>query len=382
MDTLPKRVTVVKIVFCSNTTWYLWNYRLGLIKTLLNDGNDIYLLAPVDQTTKKFSDLGCRYVPIPMKRKGSNILQELLLLIRFYKSIKEIHPDVLITFTIKPVVYGGFVARFLGIPVVATITGLGTAFIRRGWITVVAKNLYKQGLVSAKTVFFQNHDDERMFIGAGLVSKHQVAQIPGSGIDLKRFSFSPLFETNRDGTEIFLLAGRMLWDKGIQEYVESARIVKVSYPNVEFQLLGEIGSDNVSAISKEKILSWQEEGIVAYLGVTSDVRPYIKKADCVVLPSYREGLSRTLLEAGAIGRPVIATRVVGCKEIVEDGRTGFLVNPKDPADLAAKLCQFLSLSLNERHQMGKVARQKIEEDFDEKHVIEKYISMISSCSSG
>ena len=370
----------MKIVFCSNTTWYLWNYRLGLIKTLLNDGNEIYLLAPIDHTTKKFFDLGCRQVPIPMKRKGLNVLQELSLLIRFYKSIKEIHPNVLITFTIKPVVYGGFVARFLGIPVIATITGLGTAFIRRGWITVVAKWLYKQGLVSAKTVFFQNHDDEGIFVRARLVRRHQVAQIPGSGIDLNRFSFSPFLETNRYGTDTFLLAGRMLWDKGIQEYIESARMVKASYPNVEFQLLGEIGSDNVSAISKEKIFSWQEEGIVTYLGVTSDVRPYIKKADCVVLPSYREGLSRTLLEAGAIGRPVIATRVVGCKEIVEDGRTGFLVNPKDPADLAAKLCQFLSLSINERHQMGKVARQKIEEDFDEKHVIEKYISMISLSS--
>ena len=169
----------------------------------------------------------------------------------------------------------------------------------------------------------------------------------------------------------------MLWDKGVKEYVEAAQIVKALDSNVEFQLLGEIGSDNISAIPRQTISSWQQEGIVHYLGVASDVRSYMEQADCVVLPSYREGLSRTLLEAGAIGRPVVATRVVGCKDVVDDGKTRLLCNPRDPVDLAEKLLTFIDLPRIDRVKMGQEARAKIEKEFDEKDVIQRYCHIIS-----
>jgi len=340
-------------------------------------GNEINILAPLDQTSEKLANLGCIVHSIPMNRKGSNVLQEISLVLKFYKHVKEVSPDVLITFTIKPVIYVGLIARVLSIPIVPTITGLGTAFIRKNWITKVVKWLYKLGLSSAQHVFFQNLEDQNLFLANGLVKIGQAEQIPGSGIDLVRFSFSPIVVSNDISPTVFLLAGRMLWDKGIKEYVEAAKIVKDMDSNVEFQLLGEIGSDNISAIPRQTISFWQEAGIVRYLGVASDVRIYIEQADCVVLPSYREGLSRTLLEAGAIGRPVVASRVVGCKDVVDDGNTGLLCNPRDPVDLAEKLLTFIELPRIDKVKMGREARTKIEKEFDEQHVIERYCRIIS-----
>ena len=367
----------MKIILCANTSWYLWNYRVGLIRELLMAGNEINVLAPLDQTSEKLAKLGCIVHSIPMNRKGSNVLQEIFLVLKFYKHVKKVSPDILITFTIKPVIYIGLIARVLRIPIVPTITGLGTAFIRKNWITKVVKWLYKLGLSSAERVFFQNLEDQNLFLATGLVKIGQAEQIPGSGIDLVRFSFSPIVVSNDISPTVFLLAGRMLWDKGIKEYVEAAKIVKDVDSSVEFQLLGEIGSDNISAIPRQTISSWQEAGIVRYLGVASDVRIYMEQADCVVLPSYREGLSRTLLEAGAIGRPVVASRVVGCKDVVDDGKTGLLCNPRDPADLAEKLLKFIDLSRIDKANMGREARTKIEQEFDEQDVIQRYCHVIS-----
>lgn len=367
----------MKIIFCSNTSWYLWNYRYGLIQTLLASGNEIDILAPFDQTSEKFSRLGCNIYPISMNRKGVNVIQEIILVLRLYKVVKQVDPDVLVTFTVKPVIYIGLIARFLGIPVAATITGLGTAFIRKSWVTKVVKKMYKAGLASAHTVLFQNADDRDLFVKEGLARPKQAQQIPGSGIDLEKFSFLPKLDVGPEKLTIFLLAGRMLWDKGIREYIDAAKIVRDRYPNAVFQLLGEIGSDNVTAIPRAQILAWQDTGIISYLGVTSDIRPYIQEADCVVLPSYREGLSRTLLEAGAIGRPVLAARVTGCKEVVEDGRTGLLFHPRDSIDLAEKMSDFMVLPRVDRDRMGREARLKMEKEFDEKFVIQRYCKIIS-----
>jgi glycosyltransferase involved in cell wall biosynthesis len=367
----------VKIILCANTSWYLWNYRVGLIRALLAAGNEINILAPLDQTSENLVNLGCNVYSIPMNRKGSNLLQEVSLVLKFYNYVRSARPDILIAFTIKPVIYMGLIARVLSIPIVSTITGLGTTFIRNNWLTKVVKWLYKLALASAQHVLFQNPEDQNLFLDAGLVQIRQAEQISGSGIDLVRFAFSPIVTTNDTNPTVFLLAGRMLWDKGIKEYVEAAKIVKDLDSNVEFQLLGEIGSDNISAIPQKTISSWQQEGIVHYLGVASDVRTYMEQADCVVLPSYREGLSRTLLEAGAIGRPVVATRVVGCKDVVDDGKTGLLCNPRDPFDLAEKLLTFIDLSRVDRAKMGQEARAKIEKEFDEKNVIQRYCDIVS-----
>ena len=341
-------------------------------------GYEVRILAPIDRTSVNFAELNCKVQPLPMHGKGTNVAEELLLFLRLYRAIQKIRPDVFLTFTVKPVVYGGLAARIIGIPTIPTVTGLGTAFINETWVTRVVGVLYRAGLLRAKSVLFQNLDDSSLFVKRRFVKEDQVAQLPGSGIDLKKFLAVPTPSTKDRDVTIFLMIGRMLWDKGVGEFVKAAEIVKQANPNTEFQLLGELGSDNATAISIEEINIWQQKKIITYLGETDDVRNFIEEADCVVLPSYREGLPRTLLEAGAMGRPVLTTRAVGCKDVVEDGITGLLCNPRDAVDLANKMEVFLDLTQSEKTRMGREGRKKVAREFDEQIVIHRYKKIIAA----
>ena len=245
------------------------------------------------------------------------------------------------------------------------ITGLGTAFISDSWITRLVKFLYKRALGSVSTVFFQNMDDRNLFLKNRLTTPQVSRLIPGSGIDTSEFSYKPLPLRSEF---IFVLIARMLWDKGITEYVEAAKIIKVKYPTTKFWLLGAIGVQNRTAISVDRITAWAEEGFVEYLGETTDVRAYIEEASCIVLPSYREGTSRVLLEAASMGRPIIASDVPGCREVVDNGISGFLCKSKDYQDLADKMELMIKLSPEARNTMGIRGREKVEREFNQEIV--------------
>lgn len=367
----------MKIIICLNTAWNLLNFRAGLIRALVAQGYEVLAVAPDDSYAPRLAALGCRFVPLPMDNQGTHPGRDAVLLGRFVRLLMRERPDVYLGYTVKPNVYGSLAARLLGIPVVNNIAGLGAVFIREGWLVRVVRKLYSVALARSTKVFFQNDDDRQLFISGGLVRAEVTDLLPGSGIDLARFSVVPLGAT--DGTERkfrFLLIARMLWDKGVGEYVDAAKLIHERWPQAECCLLGFVDAQNPTAISGSEMEAWVAQGVVNYLGVSDDVRIEIAAADCIVLPSYREGTPRTLLEAAAMGRPIITTDAVGCREVVDDGHNGYLCTVRDAGDLAEKMERMLSLTHEQRSEMGLRGREKMETEFDEQIVIRKYLAAI------
>lgn len=365
------------IVLSANASWNIVNFREGLIRGLHSAGYDVIAMAPPDEHSPRLTELGCRFVPIEIDNKGANPVRDLALFRRYLHLLRAERPMAYLGYTIKPNVYGSLAAQRLGIPVVNNISGLGTAFIRSNWLTTVAKMLYRTGLRRSRRVFFQNEDDRRLFVAMGLVAPERTGVLAGSGIDLTRFA--PAAATERPPHERrFLLIARLLWDKGVGEYVEAARRLRARHPNVRFQILGFLDVENRTAVSRDDIEAWVRDGVIDYLGATDDVRPFIADADCVVLPSYREGTARTLLEAAAMGRPLLASDVPGCRNVVDEGLNGFLSRVRDGQHLAERMEAFLALSAAEVAAMGRHSRAKVEAEFDERHVVERYAEVLSA----
>jgi glycosyltransferase involved in cell wall biosynthesis len=399
-------VSKPRVMIVVNTAWNVFNFRTGLIRALVGQGHEVIAVAPFDSFAPRLAELGCRYVPLAMDNQGTNPTKDLLLLWRFYRLLGRERPDVFLGYTVKPNVYGSLAAHSLGIPVINNIAGLGAVFINDSLLTRLVRGLYRVALKRSAKVFFQNEDDREMFISGGLVPAGVTDRVPGSGVDLVRFSIqgglpwvvepplpntSPpmgegLLDSSDDATGEenirFLLIARMLWDKGVGEFVEAARMVQTRYPNAEFCLLGFLDVQNPAAISRDQMEKWVTEGVVNYLGEAENIRPHLLAADCVVLPSYREGTPRTLLEAAAMARPIITTDSVGCRDVVDDGVNGFLCRPRDASDLAEKMARMISMSQAEREAMGLRGREKIEREFDEKIVIDKYLAAIEAVLAG
>jgi len=359
-----------RIIICSNTAWSLYNFRRSLILALIADGYEVVVVAPPDAYAEKLPALGCRYTPFPMDNKGTSPLRDLGLLLRLWQLLRRERPDAYLGFTIKPNIYGALAARLLGIPpTLCNVTGLGAAFIRDTWVTRVVKLLYRLAFGRSRVVF-ENDADRDVFVGARLVREDQTVVMPTTGVDLATFTPQP--PRPADGELRFLLVARMLWDKGVGEFVEAARQTRRTHPEARFQLLGFLDVPNPAAIDRSVVEGWVAEGVVEYLGVTEDVRPHLAAADCIVLPSYREGLSRSLIEAAAMGKPLIATDVPGCREVVDHGTNGFLVAPREVMPLAEALATFCNLTPTQRIQMGAASRQKAVSEFDESVVIARY----------
>ena len=336
----------------------------------------VVAVAPSDDYAPRLLDLGCSYLPLPVDSKGTHPGRDLLLLWRLWRLLRCERPDLYLGYTVKPNVYGSLAAHALGIPVINNITGLGVIFIRQNWLTLLVRGLYRLALARSAMVFFQNEDDRLVFVDGGLVLPEKACRIPGSGVNLERFKLTPL--PAHGNQFLFLLVARMLWDKGVGEYVEAARIVKRSFPDVDFCLMGPLDIENPAAISRGQMDAWLAAGVVRYLGVSEDVRGEIAAADCIVLPSYREGVPRALLEAASMGRPIITTDTVGCREVVDDGVNGFLCRVRDADDLGKKMERMLALSREARIEMGRRGREKIEREFDERLVIDRYLEVIST----
>lgn len=361
------------ILITINTSWNIFNFRVGLLKALQQEGYKIVCVSPYDEYSKKLEALGFEYHDIKINNKGTNPIEDMKLIKDYYMLYKKINPDIILQYTIKPNIYGSLAARLLGKQVISNISGLGTVFLNDSLSSKVARWLYKVSLVKNK-VLFQNSADRDLFVSNNLVQMAQTALVAGSGINTDIFKPDGQEAQNQNLT--FMMIARLVRDKGISEYIEAIKIIKQSYQNVEFKLLGDLYSGNPTAVSQAELQVWIDDGLIDYLGHSDDVKCEILKVDCVVLPSYREGLSRVLLEAGALAKPIITTNTPGCKDVVDDGENGFLCEVKSSESLALQIEKMIHLNNDGRKDMGKKSREKIINQFDEKLVIEKYIDMI------
>ncbi len=364
----------MKIAIVLNTSWNIYNFRLGLVKALLAEGHEVVAIAPRDEYTPKLVALGCSYAEVKMDSRGANPLKDLALTFELFKIYKRLQPDVILQYTIKPNIYGTFAASALRIPVINNVCGLGTAFLNRNLVSRFAIAMYKLAFRFPKLVFFQNEDDKDFFLKSKIIKNTRTDVLPGSGINIDEFVPKGSY-TDKPFT--FLLISRLIHDKGILEYIDAIKMLKSKGVEARFQLLGQLDTKHSRGIAKSLVEEWIEHDVVEYLGATDDVKPYINNSDCVVLPSYREGTPRSLLEAASSGKPLVATDVAGCNNIVDDQVNGFLCKAKNAADLANKMEQMLTLDKDTIVKMGKASRAIARGNFDEKIVINKYISSIS-----
>lgn len=357
------------ILVLANSIIGLYSFRKEVMKAIVDAGYTLYVAFPdKDERAEYFESIGCKYVDVPFNRRGMNPLKDLKLLKDYVKVIKKIKPVAVLTYTIKPNVYGGMAAAWCKVPLIANVTGLGDTIENPGLLQKLTIMLYKMGLRKANTVFFQNGANRQFCINNGIVREEQTQQLLGSGVNTSHHVYQNYPE---DGLINFLFIARLLKDKGIDEYFETARIIKEMYPNTEFQILG-----ISEGVYDEVLKDMCSKGIVNFHGSTTDVRPFIKEVHCTILPSYHEGLSNVNLESAANGRPVITTNVPGCKETVDDGVTGFLCEARSAKSLTAAVERFINLPYETKRQMGIAGRQKVEREYDRRIVIEKYLNAI------
>ncbi len=360
---------MAKIVIISQYSQSLINFRGDLIRAMVELGHKVICLGPEVGYKQPLQELGADYRQIPLHRTGLNPLKDVKTLFSLRKVLKEIKPDIVFSYTVKPIVYGSIAAHMVGVKrMYAMITGLGYVFIgqtfKQRLLTQIVAFLYRRGLKYNQVVFFQNPDDLHLFVSKSIVPKTaKPVLVNGSGINIEKFAFAP----PKLSPVAFLLIARLIKDKGILEYVESARLLKQKYPDARFQLLGPLDI-NPAAITQEQLERWTKEGIIEYLGKTNDVRPYIADASVFVLPSfYREGTPRSVLEAMSMGRPIITTDAPGCRETVIDGRNGFLVPVKDVDALKSTMEKFIQ-EPDLISQMGRQSRIIAEEKYDVRKV--------------
>lgn len=363
------------ILLTVNAAWNIWNFRKPLVEALIADGHRVTVLAPEDETSVKLKGLGCDFVPLTMDLKGLNPLGDFALMRRFKKHFRELSPEIVLSFTIKNNLFGAMAAKSEGIPFVPNVTGLGTAFLGGTALRMVAEGLYRFAFRNLPTLFFQNEDDRDLFVRRNLVKSRQARLLPGSGIDLGVFPEASF--PMQDGPTTFLMIARLIRDKGVVEYAEAARSLRAKGIDARFQLMGPLGSENRTAIPAEMLEGWQSEGTIEYLGTTDDVRPAIAVAHCIVLPSYREGSPRTLIEGAALGRPAVTCDVTGCNSVVEGGKTGLLCQVRDAGDLAEKLGEFAALPREHQAAMGAAARKRMEERYSVERVVAAYREVIA-----
>ena len=364
----------MRLVVTANTSWNILNFRRGLMEALVADGHHVTVLAPPDTSVDGLREMGCEHVALAMDQKGLSPLGGLSLLRAFRRHFRELSPDAVLSFTIKNNVFGSLAARARGVAFLPNVTGLGTAFLSGKALLAVARGLYRTSFAGLPVVFFQNADDRELFVRLKLVRAEQARLLPGSGVDLARFAPRALPDTP---PLRFLMISRPLRDKGVVEYAEAAATVRKRHPDARFALLGPTAYDNRSAVAPETLRAWAEAGTMEHLGETADVRPFIAASHCVVLPSYREGAPRSLIEAAAMGRAVVTSDVPGCRTVVENEVSGFLCEARSTASLADALLAFAELSGAERAAMGRAGRQKMEREFDEALVVRAYREALS-----
>ncbi|MEK5214645.1 glycosyltransferase family 4 protein [Psychrobacillus sp. FSL H8-0487] len=351
-----------KILILANNDVGLFKFRKELIEELVKQ-YEVYISLPYGDLIPKLEELGCKFIDTPISRRGTNPLTDIKLFLNYRSIIKEIGPDVVLTYTIKPNIYGGMASRMIAVPYIANITGLGTAVENGSILQRITLFLYKISLETAKCVFFQNKENQDFITDKIAISNHRL--IPGSGVNLERYS---IMDYPSGEIVNFLFIARIMKEKGIDQYLEAAEYIRKKYTNTAFHILGYC-EDAYEDILKEL----QDKGIVQYHGMQSDVRKFHVNSHCTIHPTYYpEGMSNVLLESAACGRPMITTNRAGCREIIEDGKNGYFIEQKNSQDLVEKIEKFLKLDNKTKKQMGISARKKMENEFDRKIVVQSY----------
>jgi glycosyltransferase involved in cell wall biosynthesis len=359
------------IVIIENTYFTVISLRMEIINHLKKNGFNVYILSSGDSNDKAFLESHSLIV-YDIGKLVSNPLSLLRYCFLMYRNLKDITPLILFTFTIRPNIFGSLIGRLLKIPVVSNVTGIGPLFENQSLVYKFSRFLYRFAFKKNQKVFFQNPMDYNAFLSHHFVDENQAKLLPGSGVDTDYFYPSPK-NTNTE-TFTFLMISRLIKDKGVIEYIEAARIVKEKYPNIIFQILGPLWSQNLkqNTITKEQLENWENEGIITYLGQTYDVRPFIAASDCIVLPSYREGNANVLMQGGSMEKPLIASDVIGCNNLIVENETGFLVEVKSSISLANAMIKMIELSDERRNEMGKNARNFMKANYPKSAVLNAY----------
>lgn len=366
-----------KIAIVSNTSWSIYNFRLELIRYLKQLGFEVHVIAPKDRFSAKLVSEGISYHGLFLDNYSINPLKDLRTIRQLRKTYRKYKFDFIIHYTIKPNIYGSYAAMRNRIPSIAITTGLGHLFsFKNGFIQKFIRLLYVQGCKMSKQIGFLNEPDREVFIQNRIVDQKKTFLLPGEGVDTDYFELVPQTNYERP-SRTFLYAGRVIWEKGVGEFVEAATKILKDEPDCKFQVLGFVDPVNPNAVPYETITKWQKEGIIEYLGETEDVRPYLKNSDCVVFPSYyREGVSRLLLEAASMGIPIITTDNVGCRDVVEHNKNGFLCKAQDAEDLAIHIKRFISLSPDDKKSMGHYGRNLVKKKYSIELVNRHYFELI------
>jgi glycosyltransferase involved in cell wall biosynthesis len=366
-----------KIILVSNTSWYLYNFRLSVIKLFLSKNFEVICIANIDDYSEKLIENGTVFIKSDLANKGTNPFNDYAYYKFLYDTYIKVKPAFIFHYTIKPNIYGSMAAHKAGIPSIAVVSGAGYVFLHDNFLTKLTKKLYTKAAKNCSEMWFVNKEDQSMFQQQKIVSPSKTKVLPGEGINTELFKRDNPYPANNE-IFTFLLGGRMLWDKGVGIYVEAARLIKEKYACVKFQLLGFIDELNPSSIPKEQITTWVDEGIIEYLGVTDNVKFFLNRINCFVLPSfYKEGVPKSLLEAASMEIPLITTDNIGCREVVEDGYNGFLCAVKDSKSLADKMEQIICMQKQDLINMGIKGREKAIKSFHESLVLDYYTTTIN-----
>lgn len=360
----------MKILILANNSIGLYSFRYDLISELCKE-NEVFLSTPDNGFFDELSQSGAKVIETQIDRRGVNPVRDLALLKTYRRMLKQLKPDMVITYTVKPNVYGGFLCRMTGIPYAVNITGLGTTFQSDNLLRKIVVKMYKIGLKKAKIVFFENVENRDILVKERVVKEENTCVLNGAGVNLKKFGFAK-YPDERDETR-FLFVGRIMKEKGIEELFSAVKKLFDEGYNVKLDLLG-MAEENYDGI----IRRYEDEGWLKNHGFQSDVKPFIENCDCFVLPSWHEGMANTNLECGAMGRPVITSNIHGCLEAVIDGVTGYLAEPRNADDLYEKLKQFIELPYDKKVEMGQNSHNHIAKNFDKKTVVGKTVEKLYS----
>ena len=359
-----------KILILANHAVTIDLFRRELIEDLIKRGFEVYISLPYEKSMQYYVDLGCNIIDTPVDRRGTNIKNDLKLITRYLKITRDINPDIVLTYTVKPNLYGGIVCKMRKIPYIPNVTGLGSGFMNTGIIQTIIKILSKVSYTSAVKVMVQNSNDLDLLKSYKMIGNNYKL-IPGSGVNLEKYK---LLEYPKNQENIhFNFIGRVMKEKGIDEYIEAAKLIKEKYSNVTFNVIGMLDQIEYKDILKD----YHNKGIITYHGFQKDISKFIKMGSCTINPSYSEGMSNVLLESSASGRCIIASNIPGCREIVDENITGYTFEVKNVNDLCSKIEQFINLTYKEKVNMGINGRLKVEAEFDRNIVIDSYIEEIN-----
>ncbi|MBE8557263.1 MULTISPECIES: glycosyltransferase family 4 protein [unclassified Vibrio] len=370
------------ILFTANTSWYLYNFRKSTINAFIKNGFRVVCLSPEDSYSSKLvSNLNCEWYHLEMDNKGSNPFHDLKLLCGMQRHISRINPDIIFNFTIKNNIYGTWAATISGVSVVNNVSGLGTAFINNNVTSKIVKLLYRLSQPFATKVFCQNPEDFELLVSEKLVDRRKLQLLPGSGVDTRKFSPTTRVSRNDRDRFKFVFIGRMIGDKGIYELIDATEKLREYRQDFELELCGFSDSENASALSAEQLSQLSRKDYINWIGSSDSIEQVYANADCVVLPSYREGMPRTLLEAGAMGLPSITTDVPGCRNVITHEFNGLLCDVKSASSLFEQMLTMLNMGEEHYDLLSRNSRQRIIDEFDEKFVIESALETVSEIFS-